>query len=67
MPHFKLQVEAEASLLRFTAQTGLPGGVVSGSLMLDFNVHQFCNINVHLQVVAVSGYRLTWNDIDSLV
>ncbi len=40
----KLQEVEEATLLQSTAQTGLPGGVMSGSLMLGFDVQQFFNI-----------------------
>lgn len=43
----KLQEVEEATLLQSAAQTGLPGGVMSGSLMLGFDVQQFRNIGVN--------------------
>lgn len=52
MPHFKLLEVEEATLLQSAAQTGLPGGVMPGSVMLSFDVQQFCNIDVHLQAVS---------------
>lgn len=51
----KLQEVEEATLLQSATQTGLPGAVVSGSLMLSFDVQHFCNIGVHLKARALSG------------
>lgn len=38
---------------------------MSGSLMLGFDVQQFCNIDVQLQAIAVCGYtHMQWYTVD---